>query len=76
MSDPTRRVARMTDIQKAGIIRSLIRASDALHAAFQQAVESGELDLAKYFREQGKLVADSIHRVNNGAVASPAEVLS
>lgn len=54
----------MTDIQRAGIIKALIRASDALHHAFQQAAAIGDLDLAADLRKQSMAVGARIRSVS------------
>lgn len=67
----------MTDIQRAGIIKALIRASDALHNAFQQAAAIGNLDLAADLRKQSMSVGAMIRTVS-GPIPSTLrhEVLS
>ena len=64
----------MTDILKASIIRSLVRAGDAIQDGFKQAAAAGHLDLAKELRESNKRVAACI-RTLSGPIPTTLEEL-
>ncbi len=65
----------MTNIERQQIIRELVRASDAIHHAFQMAACTNQLDLAKALRDEGKRVADCIAMVSAPPKMSMAEAL-
>jgi hypothetical protein len=58
----------MSATDKLMLGKELSRAQAALERAFRMAAESGELDLAKRLRYQGKAIGIEITDINGGPV--------
>lgn len=58
----------MTQTQQALMTKELIRAQDALHNAFQVAVQTNDLDLAADLRKRRVAIGDTITKINGGPV--------